>query len=278
VQATKVAARETSPAWEALAAHWPEYLMEAAALGMFMVSACTVAVLLAFPASPVSAWIPDPAVRRVIGGIAMGLTAIGIICSPWGQRSGAHMNPALTLAFFTLGKIAPWDAVFYMASQFGGGTAGVLLSHWLIGPALAHPTVNYVATLPGPQGPRVAFAAEFAISLLLVSIVLRVANSRKWSRYTPLVAGCMVAIFISFESPLSGMSMNPARSLASALPSGLWTAFWIYLTAPPIAMVAAAQLYRRGGGVRRVFCAKLHHHNHQRCIFRCNYGALQNEQ
>jgi aquaporin Z len=264
VQATGVAIAKSNSASEALRAHWPEYLIEAAALGTFMVSACAFGILL--QRAPVGEF-----TQRLAGGIAMGLTAVAIICSPWGQRSGAHMNPALTLAFATIGKIAPQDAVFYMTAHFLGGTAGVVLSRLLFGRGVAD--VNYVATLPGPQGEWAAFAAEFAISFLLVSIVLRVANSRRWTRATPWVAGCLVAAFITFESPLSGMSMNPARSFASALPSGLWTSFWIYLTGPPLGMIAAAQLYRR-----RISCVKYHHHNGQRCIFRCNYGALQNEQ
>src|SRR5215470_443684 len=117
-----------SGAVEALRAHWPEYLMEAAALGMFMVSACACGVLLEHVAGLAS---------RLLGGIAMGLTAVAIISSPWGQRSGAHMNPALTLTFLSLGKIAAWDALFYVAAQFAGGIAGVLVSSWLLGPALA---------------------------------------------------------------------------------------------------------------------------------------------
>jgi len=264
VQATGIAIERHSGAAEALRTHWPEYLIEAAALGTFMVSACTVGVVL--HGAGVGGWM-----ARVLGGIAMGLTAVTIICSRWGQRSGAHMNPAVTLAFTTLGKIAPWDAVFYVAAQFAGGTAGVVLSRLLLGKAVED--VNYVVTIPGPQGPWIALAAEFGISLLLLSTVLRVSNSRRWTRFTPWVAGCLVATFILFESPLSGMSMNPARTFASAFPSGVWTSFWIYLCAPPIAMILAAQLYRG-----RVFCVKYHHHNGQRCIFRCNYGALQNEQ
>jgi aquaporin Z len=169
-----------------------------------------------------------------------------------------------------LGKVAGYDAIFYIASQFLGGLAGVMAGSLIAGPALAQ--VNYVATAPGPDGAWIAFAAEFGISCLMMSAVLRVSNSRRWSRYTPMLAGCLVAVFITFESPLSGMSMNPARTFASAAPSGIWTAFWVYLIAPPLAMLAAARLYSG-----RVFCAKFHHHNSQRCIFRCNFGALENE-
>src|SRR5258706_12055339 len=145
--------------------------MEAAALGIFMVSACVFGILLGHPSSAVYRMLPDPMLRQVLGGIEMGLTAVGIISSPWGQRSGAHMNPSLTLTFLSLGKIAASDAFFYIVAQFAGGAAGVVLSRWIIGSALGDPSVNYVVTLPGPQGPWVAFGAEFAISFLLVTIV-----------------------------------------------------------------------------------------------------------
>jgi len=244
--------------------------MEAAALGMFMISACVFGVVLQ--------GVSHALARQILGGIAMGLTAVCIISSPWGQRSGAHMNPAFTLTFLTLGKIAPWDALFYVCAQFVGGLAGVLAARALLGPALAARPLSYVATVPGPAGAGVAFAAEFAISFLLVAVVLTVSNSPRTARFTPCVAGALVALYIGVESPLSGMSMNPARTVASALPSGLWTAFWVYLLAPPLGMLTAAQIYRRSRGIHRVFCAKYHHHNDKRCIFRCNYGALQHEQ
>ena len=89
----------------ALRQHWPEYLMEAAGLGMFMISACLFGTLLEYPGSPVHNAIADPMLRRVLMGFAMGLTAIGIIYSPWGKQSGAHINPSITMTFFRLGKI-----------------------------------------------------------------------------------------------------------------------------------------------------------------------------
>jgi aquaporin Z len=250
--------------------------MEAAALGMFMVSACAFAVLLGHPASAILRALPDPLVRQILGGIAMGLTAVAIISSPWGKQSGAHMNPALTLTFLSLGKIAPWDALFYMAAQFAGGIAGVVLSRGVIGRPVAHAAINYVVTVPGPYGPWVAFGAEFAISFLLVGIILNVSNSRRLSRFTPWVAGMLVASYISLEAPISGTSMNPARTVGSALPAGVWTYIWVYFLAPPIAMLTAGQVYRYSRGAHRVFCAKYHHHNDRRCIFRCSYSQLMN--
>jgi len=184
------------------------------------------------------------------------------------------MNPAVTLTFLSLGRVAPWDAAFYIIFQFLGGIVGVSVASLLIGPALQDASVNYAVTMPGPRGSLVAFLAEFGISMLMMSTVLSVSNSRRLSRYTPLFAGTLVAAFITFEAPLSGMSMNPARTVGSAFHAGEWTALWIYLTAPTAAMLLAAVLYRLRKGADKVFCAKLHHCNNQPCIFNCRYGDL----
>lgn len=224
--------------------HWPEYSIEAAALGVFMISACVFTVLLEHPASPVHQAIDGSFQRRLLMGLAMGLTASAIIHSPWGHRSGAHMNPALTFAFWTLGEISTRDAFFYVLSQFAGGLAGVLLSALVIGPPLYHSSVNFAATVPGMPGEAAAFWSEAAISALLMATALTVSASPALRPWMPLLAGLLVASFITFESPLSGMSMNPARTLASAIPSGEWSAIWIYFTAPPLGMLATAQLYR----------------------------------
>ena len=129
--------------------------------------------------------------------------------------------------------------------------------------------------MPGGSGPLVAFGAEFGISFILMSVVLRVANTSQVARYTPLFAGALVATYITLEALLSGMSMNPARTFGSALAAQLWTSLWIYFTAPLLGMLAAAEVYRRQQGGHAVICAKLHHHNDKRCIFRCGYQAAQ---
>jgi aquaporin Z len=262
------------PAAVASEQHWPEYWMEAAELACFMISACVFTVLLQHPASPIRAAVPDDTLRRVLTGIAMGATAISIFHSPWGKRSGAHLNPSVTLAFFSLGKITARDALFYILAQFAGGTAGVGVARLLMGATLGDPAVNYAATTPGPNGPWVAFGAEFAISFLMLTAVLAFSNSRSLTRWTPVIAGTLVATYISIEAPLSGMSMNPARTLGSSVWAGNFQALWVYFTAPVLGMVLAARIYVSRLGTHRVFCAKLHHHNDQRCIFRCNYGAL----
>src|ERR1700758_2784552 len=129
--------------------HWPEYLIEAWALGTFMIAAGVCATLLEYPGSALHRKLADPGLRRALAGAAMGLTAIAIIYSPWGKRSGAHMNPSVTLAFLRLGRIDPADAAFYVAAQFAGGAIGVGIAARFLAPALADPAVNYVVTVPG---------------------------------------------------------------------------------------------------------------------------------
>lgn len=255
---------------KALQEHWPEYLIEAWALGTFMISAGLVATLLGFPASPVHRLIPDPMLRNVLGGVAMGLTAIALIHSPWGKRSGAHMNPAVTLTFLRLGKIRGWDATFFIAAQTAGGILGVLVVAAALGSAFTDAPVSYAATMPGPAGPRIAFIAELTISGALMFVILTLSGSARLAPFTGVAAGALVALYISFESPLSGMSMNPARTFASAAPGMLWENFWIYLTAPVLGMLGGAQLFLALRGAQRLACAKLLHPADVRCIH-CGY-------
>jgi aquaporin Z len=256
---------------EAFKKHWPEYLIEAGCLGTFMISACTFAAILGHPQSPVGMWFTAPLPMRFVMGIAMGLTAVAIIYSPWGKRSGAHMNPAVTFTFWRLGKVESWDAVFYVLAQFAGSISGVLLIGAIVRPWVSHPAVNYAVTMPGAYGPYVAFLAELVISFLLMTAILTVSNTKSLARCTGLFAGALVATYITFEAPLSGMSMNPARTFGSAVSAHVWTAWWIYFTAPPLGMLLAAEAYVRIRGARAVLCAKLHHQNDQPCIFRCGY-------
>jgi len=269
-RAESLSAWSGSPA-AAVRTHWPEYLMEAAELGFFMISATAVTALLQHPASPLRQALPDALGRRALTGLAMGATAVAISYSPLGQQSGAHFNPAVTLTFFRLGKIAALDAAFYVLAQFLGGVAGVLVSVLFLGMVVAHPSVHYAATRPGVYGVGAAFAAELVISFFLMLTVLSVSNSKRLARLTPLCAGALVATYITFESPISGMSMNPARTLGSALPAGIFKGLWVYFTAPVLGMLLAAEAYVRSGPSRRIYCAKINHHTHRRCIFRCGY-------
>jgi aquaporin Z len=256
---------------EALQLHWPEYLIEAWCLGAFMVSACFFGVALLHPASPAVSAV-GPATRNLLMGLAMGTTAVMIIRSPWGRRSGAHFNPAVTLTFMRLGKVDRHDGLFYIAAHFAGGLVGVVSSWLVLGDLLADSAVNFVVTIPGKYGLAAAFAAEVVIAFVLMLTVLFTTNAARLSRFTPFFAGSLVAIYITFEAPLSGMSMNPARTFASAAVAGSWTGWWVYFTAPPLAMLAAAEVFVRTRGLSSVLCAKLDHAGTARCIFNCEVG------
>jgi len=232
-----------TPALRAQPAHWPEYLIESWALASFMLSASICTTMLESPHALLSDAIGDARVRLALIGLAMGATAVALIYSPWGRRSGAHMNPSVTLAFLTLGRISAVDAVFYMLFQFAGGLIGVLAAWRLLGERFALPPVSFIATVPGTAGVGVAFVAEALISLVLMLAILEVSNRPRWSRYSGLVAGLLITCYVTFESPLSGMSMNPARTLASALPGRIWNGLWIYFTAPCLGMWAAAKIF-----------------------------------
>ena len=180
------------------------------------------------------------------------------------------MNPAVTLAYLRLGLVHPIDGLFYILSQAIGGTLGVLAGFLLTVGILAAPEARWVVTVPGPGGPFVALGAEFLMAMSLMLVVLQFSSAPHLRRFTGCAAALLIAIFITVAAPYSGMSINPARTLASAIPSGIWTAFWIYLLAPPLGMVVAAEVHRwlLGGLLRH--CAKLCHDHRTRCIH-CGY-------
>jgi aquaporin Z len=245
---------------------WPEYLIEAALLALFMISACSFSVLLFHPASPLATLPLADIPHRALMGMAMGGTAIALIRSRWGQQSGAHLNPAVTLTFLSLGRLHRPHAIGYIVAQALGAIAGVGLAALLWGNAVANPAVNYANTLPGARGELIAFLSECAISFLLMLAVLIVSNRASIAHWTPWVAGTLVALFITFEAPLSGMSMNAARTLGSMLFAGGFTQFWIYLFAPAIGMLLAALVFAHVAVFYRSGCAKLLHDNDTRCI------------
>ena len=250
--------------------HWREYLIEVAALGTFMMSAATMTVMLEHPESPLHGVVAEPMTRRVLMGIAMGFTAAAIIYSPWGRRSGAHMNPAVTLTFLRLGKIDGRDALAYVAAQFAGGVLGIALASFALARWIADPAVNYVATTPGVFGHAAAFAGEALISFLMMLVVLTASNQRRVAPFTGVIVAMLIATFIALEAPISGMSMNPARSLGPDVVGDMWRGLWIYFVAPPLGMLAAAETFLRVRGRLAVRCAKLHH-DRGPCIFNCGY-------
>lgn len=258
---------EALSALKTLGLHWPEYVMEAGELGLYMLFACLFATLLQHPASSVRHLIGGSLARRALYGFAMGSTVVGIVMTPWGKQSGGHFNPAITLTFYRLGKVELWDALFYAVAQFSGATCGVALAAYVLQGALANSAVRYAITVPGRYGNAGAFIGELTISFVLMTTILFVSNGKKLARYTPYFVGALYVIYITFETPLSGMSMNPARTFGSGFCATEWHAIWIYFLAPTLGMFCAAEVFLRVRGGAPPYCAKLHHANNKRCIF-----------
>ncbi len=247
------------------------YVYEGVELAIFMVSACVFTVFLFDPSFPAFRLLPSAAIRRTLMGIAMGVTAILIIRSPMGKRSGAHFNPAITLTYLHLGRIARWDAVFYVIFQFAGGAFGVAGSAVVLRGSISVPAVDYAVTVPGRYGTAAAFLAEFFMAAVLMGVVLWASNRPALASYTSYLVGVLIALYILFFAPVSGFSINPARTTGSAVFANVWTGWWLYFIAPLLGMIASAELYVLAFGADRILCAKLHPDPKYTCPFLCHY-------
>ncbi len=224
--------------------NWRTYLIEAWALGMFMVSASLFVILTEHSSLPIRNLVESAILRRLMVGLAMGITAVLLIYSKWGKRSGAHMNPAVTLTFYMLHRISFPDMFWYILFQFVGGYFGVVIFKCFFFAYISNPAVNYVVTIPGAHGNGVAFFNEFMLSLIVIVTVLFSSNSKKLAPFTGYFVGILLTLYITFTAPFSGMSINPARTVASALVSEEWRGWWIYFISPFSAMLLGGYIYR----------------------------------
>ncbi|HBS29565.1 MAG TPA: hypothetical protein DEB06_08980 [Phycisphaerales bacterium] len=257
--------RLPNPTWRE---RLPLWFIDGLLIGLFMVSVGVFVPLFASPQSPVARAIESDLLRRGLIGITMGLTAIALIRSPFGARSGALMNPAVTLSFLRLGRIRPLDAGGYIACQFAGALLGCLLIGALVGPPFTDDPVRSAPTVPGIWGVAGALAGEALIAFVMMTTVLFVSNTARLARFTAFFAGGLVALYITLEAPLSGMGLNPARSLASAVPAGELGSVWVYFVAPVTGMLLAAELFARVRALPAVHCCKLNH-DHPGCCIHC---------
>jgi aquaporin Z len=245
----------------ALKNNWKLYLMEALGLGIFMVSACFFGGILEAKTSLLNKIITDGFIRMIIMGVMMGLTALFIFYSPFTAPSGAHINPAVTITFLRLQKIKREDAFFYILFQFMGGTLAVLIMQVLMGTILTGAPVNSVVTIPGKAGPVSAAITEFIIAFIMITMILFTSVNKYLKKYTRVIAAFLVCSFVIVAGPVSGFSMNPARSFASAFPANIYTAFWIYMLVPFAGMLAAAEFFLGIQSIKRKCKLKVVHKN-----------------
>jgi aquaporin Z len=161
-----------------------------------MFFACAFATLLRHPASPIPHVIVSDLIRRALYGLAIGATVVAIVMTPWGKQSGGHFNPAVTFAFYRLGKLEFWDVLDYTAAQFSGAISGVAIvaiARYVLRGAPENDAIRFAITVPGVYGNAVAFAAELVISFILTIMVLFVTNRETLAPYAPYFMGALYA-------------------------------------------------------------------------------------
>jgi aquaporin Z len=155
-----------------------------------------------------------------------------------GHLSGAHINPAVTLAFWSVGRFPPAEVVPYVAAQCVGAVAASFLSRSALGTA-----GSVGATLPSLSIPA-AFGVEWLLSFALMFVIMAVATDQRVADgFAAIAVGLTVGFCAMVGGPLTGASMNPARSLGPAVAGNLWRGHWLYWVAPITAMMIAARVY-----------------------------------
>ncbi len=248
--------------------HWQEYGAEFLGTA-FLIFVGLSAVVFDFSQHlPLATLLPDASARRLITGLLFAGSGSLMAISPLGKLSGAHINPAVSLAFWVHGKMHRLDFLGYVVSQFLGATFGALLLV-LVWRHYAADVTNGM-TLPGTGYPLwQVFGAETILTCMLVFLIFLFVSSKQLMRWTPLMNWILVASMVWLEAPISGTSLNPARSIGPALVSGLWTAQWLYCVAPPLGALLAVGLFRVFTSEERdVLTGKLFHAPEYRSIFK----------
>lgn len=248
------------------------YLAEFSGTAIMLFIGISAVAFMWAPTSPVPV-VPNAALRRLLTGVLFAGGATAVVYSPLGQISGAHINPAVTLAFWRLGKVPSRDAVAYIAVQF----LGALLGAWAAGVAWGPLTtgVQYAVTVPGEGYSQAgALAAETLITFLLVFTIFVCVNKPRLAPRTGLIAGTLVAVLVMIEAPVTGTSLNPARTLGPAILASNYTALWLYFAGPVLgALLAVGAFHGQWGG--QTVCAKLYHTEKYPCPFEtCNYRLV----
>jgi aquaporin Z len=253
--------------WQRL--HWPEYGSELLGTTFFVFIALSAVTFNFGSGSPLAVVLPNSSARRLITGLILAGSGPLVAISPLGKLGGAHINPAVSLAFWLQGKMHQHDLVGYIASQFLGATlgAGLAVLTWRERATSVHNGV----TAPGVGYPIWGvFLVEMGFSCLLVLAIFLFVSSRRLMHWTPLMTWILVALIYWQAAPISGSSLNPARSFGPALVSWFWRDQWLYYLASPIGAILAVIIFRSLSmvGINDVLTAKIFHAPRYRCIFK----------
>ena len=205
--------------------------------------------------------IPSEPIRRLFTGFLFGTVGCLVTISPVGKYSGAHINPAVTLAFWLRGRIQSSTMIGYIISQLIGGVLGTIpLLLW----GKQGESIEYGITLPGSAGLMAAFWGEIIATACLIIYLYIFIGRKSLRKYTPYGIPFLYALLVWLEAPFSGCSTNPARSFAPALIAENFTAHWLYWIAPIIGMVAVSLFFRwrRINRVYKMETARVSYHDH----------------
>ncbi len=255
------------PWWQQL--HWPEYGAELLGTAFLVFVGLSAVTFDLGAGSPLATLLPNVSERRLITGLLFAGSGSLVAISPLGKLSGAHINPAVSLAFWAHGKIHHYDFLGYIIGQSLGAILGASLLVWLWGSRAA--SIHNGITSPGAGYPLWGvFLIEMALTSLLVLAIFLFVSSRHLMRWTPLMTWLLVATMVWLEAPISGTSLNPARSFGPDLVSWFWQTQWLYYLAPPLGALLAVGIFRllRTAGVKDVLTAKIFHTPYYRNIFK----------
>jgi len=256
-------------------AHLPEYFAEFLGTAIMMVIGIGAVALMWAEGTPLRTWIPSDDLRRLLTGMMFAGGATLVVLSRLGQRSGGHLNPAVTIAFWQRGQVRGVDAVAYIIAQTLGAIAGTVVVAQAAGDWAK--SIQFGLTEPGSGYTAMsAFLAEVLITFLLVFLIYYCVSDQRFAKKTPYLAGALVAFLVFVEAPISGTSLNPARSFGPALIAGDYRDNWIYWIAPVLGgLLANAVFLGFFSDRRRKGCAKLFHTERYRCIFSaCSYTMV----
>jgi aquaporin Z len=216
---------------------WRIFLSELIGTALLVLVGLSLVIFMFGTGTPMARLIPSESLRRLITGFLFGTTGATIALSPVGKVSGAHINPAVTLAFRLMGKLDLRTTLGYIMAQLTGAVLGSLpLFLW----GTMGISVAFGATLPGPGYPfSTVFLGEVITTFAMLVLLAVFLGFRKIRPFTPAIFPPLYSIMVWAESPISGTSTNPARSLGPAVISGQWEGWWIYWIGPMAGMLLA---------------------------------------
>lgn len=222
--------------------HWAEWLCEFAGTALLLLGGLSAVCLDFASGSPVATVVPDHSARLLITGTLFAGSGSLVAISPLGRRSGAHLNPGVTLAFWRRGHVHPHDLFGYVAAQFAGAFAGTALVKWWWGSQAR--SVSLGVTRPGHGATAAAATSiEALMTMLLVFGILVMVSSMRSAPWTPLFVWVVVAGLVWQGAPWTGTSLNPARSLAPAVLAPHFSDLWVYFVGPLAGALLAVELF-----------------------------------